>query len=111
MVKCKHPGCKYRSVKCDCCIYILIEHRPRPCPPGECRGIYAPREGIQSFFGLPRRTGVEVLSSEDQLWMKYFDGWTDDRIAAHFGVPVRYVAGWRRSNDLPVQREASEEKE
>lgn len=42
MNNCKHPDCLYRSRKYQTCDYALIMHRRRPCPAGECEGVYKP---------------------------------------------------------------------
>lgn len=107
MVHCKHPDCLYRSDKSTCCVYILIEGHPRPCPAGECKGVYTPKDGYYTVFGRRRKTGAEELVSESQLWDKYFDGWSDGKIAAYFGVAVRVVRDWRNTRDLPAVTEFS----
>lgn len=43
MADCKHPDCFYRrgwvNISCD---YAIITGKKRPCPAGECRGVYVP---------------------------------------------------------------------
>lgn len=93
MLHCKHVDCKYRSISGDhnrsndCCLYILMEYKPRPCPAGDCPGVYQPRERAPKF--------------DDKIWDLYFCGWTDKRIAEYYGVQPGAVAFWRAENDLP----------
>lgn len=53
MPKCRHPDCFYRrgwvSSSCD---YALLTGKRRPCPAGECRGVYIPSK----LCAVSRRT-------------------------------------------------------
>lgn len=101
MGKCKHPDCVYRDPRDKCCLYILIEGHSRPCPPGVCTGVYRPGERRRTKFGAPVYEAEEALTSEDQLFDLYFQGWADHQIAKHFGVSRLTIWRWRRKNDLP----------
>ena len=42
-MKCTHPDCFYRrGWKNSSCDYALLTGRRRPCPAGDCRGVYVP---------------------------------------------------------------------
>lgn len=98
MKDCRHSDCLYRSVKCDCCVYILIMGSMRPGPAADCP-VYEPR--------IKRRRGKNTRSltkqeQEGELFDCYFAGMPDRQIAEEVGVSVRRVVSWRHDNDLPA---------
>lgn len=97
MVHCKHLDCMYRSWHghVDVCDYIGMEGRRRPCPAGECKGVYVPSKGASS--------NVWVAKNEDKLWAAYEDGWSDRRIAVTYHINKSVVKAWRDLNHLPDQ--------
>ena len=99
MKDCRHSDCLYRSVKCDCCVYILIMGSRRPGPAKDCP-VYEPRNGRRGF--LKNTRSLTKQEQEDELFDCYFVGMPDKQIAEEVGVSVRRVVNWRRDNQLPA---------
>ena len=100
MVNCKHPDCIYRSAYHDCCDYATIMYQLRPCPAGDCVGVYKPKPE-------PKKTAETKTLQDEELWGCYLHGLTDREIVAEIGVSLGRVTTWREANQLPANTKES----
>lgn len=87
---CGHCDCCYYAPDTDSCDYLLVEYKPRGCPPTPDCPRYAPA-------GALRHTRGEALAVRVQAWCDM--GWSPLRIARrlHMSVPAVRLLRARRA--------------
>lgn len=99
MVNCKHPDCYYRNVKLDFCQYCVITGQHRPCPPGDCIGVYRPKDESRTFALTV--VGKRVTFDKEKAMSLYIEGKSDAEIGKELGVSYKAIRNWRNYEGLP----------
>lgn len=101
MGKCKHPDCIYRSMATDTCDYAFMTGTRRPCPAGDCKGVYR-------SIRTKSKKGPPLSFDEEKAIEMFVAGYSDKEIADVVGVERRTICNWRNRRRLNIMRSESE---